>query len=215
MSAKNLHEAGALYGETNRTAGVPLSSPRAALSSGPKLAQGALVLDGSFRCGNAETLGGGAPEDASVEPSSATGILESLENDYLADVLWVKECFEDAWVHEAPVVLRFESNDLVATPQPDGRIGLWVGQLDTAAPILSCDGSTEEGRQRNEAACLAWLPYAGPCAPIGSKFSVMRVLHADAAGGTAIELAFEEGQAIVLSNTTGKLHVRFRPALHE
>lgn len=74
--------------------------------------------------------------------------------DYLADVLCVWDCYEQAWVEEAPVILRFENVD-VLIQRPDDISN------DTALSFLALGSEAEilESEKACEAyidACICW-----------------------------------------------------------
>lgn len=85
--------------------------------------------------------------------------------DYLADVLCVWDCYEQKWLEDAPVILRFENRDVVmAQSKLSGYIAQGFGDDETERLILT------ELNDSNNAyeTCFCWLSPQSASASIGS-----------------------------------------------
>ncbi len=95
--------------------------------------------------------------------------------DYLADVLMVWDCYEQAWVEEAPVILRFENVD-VLIQRPDDISN------DTALSFLAQGFEAEilESEKACEAyidACICWRRVEDISFLIGHKIKGIEVFQ--------------------------------------
>ena len=163
-----------LYGNTNNAVTIPdnipipqnlnnalnaLSCPEpilphkrtfiSALNSGPFYGNGHLILGNSFNRSADKTT------DVWNER-----IFKRLPGTYLVDIQRIWEGYDGRWVNEAPLLLRFETIDVVLAPHHDNEnINVWTGYLDTNAPVYEARNNSAENKQANENSCLHWLAY--------------------------------------------------------
>ncbi len=147
-------------------------------------------------------------------------VLSSFIGDYLVDAFGVWDCDGCGWVRDAPVVVRFEEADLVVA---QGRacagddvfvpgsafavLSAWRGSVDNEAPVVPRDSRAPERALPGDRPCLQWARIRG-CSPIvgdrlvgfeapGGRRDSSRPAD-PAAGGAAIRLLFDDGDALEL-----------------
>ncbi|OUO89615.1 hypothetical protein B5F40_10290 [Gordonibacter sp. An230] len=150
MAENGMHS---LYGSTNDSSSVPDASSH----PGPAFdAKGCLVLADSFK----------------VSPAD---VLANIETLHLADVLALWECHEGNWARDSPLLLRFEECDLAASTEPDGRLILWKGAVDTSLKVNAVASSSPEAEEQNDRLCLAWMTVSTLSEAIGQEASSIRL----------------------------------------
>ena len=78
-----------------------------------------------------------------------------LPGTYLVDIQRIWEGYDGRWVNEAPLLLRFETIDVVLAPHHDNEnINVWTGYLDTNAPVYEARNNSAENKQANEKASV-------------------------------------------------------------
>lgn len=95
--------------------------------------------------------------------------------DYLADVLMVWDCYEQAWVEEAPIILRFESVD-VLMQRPEGI----SNDTDLSFIALGSEAEILESEKACEAyidACICWRRAEGLSFLIGRKIKGIEIFR--------------------------------------
>lgn len=97
------------------------------------------------------------PEPYEADPLETMS--KRLRGSDLADALMGWECYSDAPLAGAPLVLRFEHCDLEVSAQGDA-LRLATGCVDTASA---------QALQVDEAACPAWVPHGGLAPALGQK----------------------------------------------
>ena len=132
MGGKNVLNAHAVFGDTNRADSVP---DCLAPDDGPVYLEGRLVLSLSFQGGSAD-----------VNTEDAGDLIERLR-------LW--DDLKDAWHGDDLEVLRFEMKDVVV------RLGvkpavLWQGAVDTHARVIPVPDFDEVGLKANQECDLCW-----------------------------------------------------------
>lgn len=159
-----------LYGTTSKASTIPDGfswqglPPNKPASAGPVFEEGCLVLSESFA----------APNDAT---DGLVQKLDGLRGSYLVDVQRIWEGYDGRWVQDAPLLLRFEHEDVVVCPQLNAPgITLWTGSLDTSRPIRAVSNATSEGKHINEWSCLQWLPYRRDNTLVGHQVTDLHVL---------------------------------------
>lgn len=84
--------------------------------------------------------------------------------DYLADVLMVWDCYEQCWVDDAPIILRFENADVaIAQTEESGNYG--VSHLETGGSKLLLDSISDKADP--EGTCLCWRRIRIEAFPLG------------------------------------------------
>lgn len=106
---------------------------------------------------NAHTLYGGTNEASCVPDASPIGNAFPV-GDYLADTLMLWECYENKPAEGAPLVLRFETCDLVIQPSRSNKLQFSLIAANAATPPPT-----------SEDACLAWMPAAAFAETLGQK----------------------------------------------
>lgn len=130
-------------------------------------------------------------------------VLKRLPGTYLVDIQRIWEGYDGRWVQNTPLLLRFETIDIVLTPSADGKsISVWTGYLDTNAPVYVQRNNSPEAIEANKYSCLNWLTYRRNTHSIGKKvvnaqmFSLVSCLNTpiDAAQESSVDLdkSFEE-----------------------
>mgnify|MGYP000843617067 FL=1 len=174
-----------LYGNTNDASTIPdyipsfLYPPKksskkhsftSALHSGPFYEDGHLILANSF---NTQ-----ASKDDKEHDIWNARVLKRLPGNYLVDVQRIWEGYDGRWLQNAPLLLRFETIDVVLSPESNGKgILVWTGYLDTNAPIFVMRNNSQVGRETNERSCLQWLPYRREAHLIGKQVCQAHLLR--------------------------------------
>lgn len=149
--------------------------------TGPFYSNDALILGNSFRKG---------------QPKALDGVVGQR----LADALAVWECFGGAWMRDAPLLLRFEDFDLVASRGEDGRLALWTGAVDTARRIDMVQRGSADACL-NDRLCPAWKYERSLSVGIGSQ-----VLQVAAATDELLVLDLESGRLVLECGPDGLRH---------
>lgn len=105
-----------------------------------------------------------------LRPMTAQEI-EKFE-DYLADVLMVWDCYEQCWIEDAPIVLRFENIDVLVPNDSCAELNASIFQC--------CDEGLNGviGAHAKEADdCLCWLHRKIGADGIGAKMNVRKALE--------------------------------------
>lgn len=117
--------------------------------SGPLYEDGHLILSESFRT---------AP-DRTTEVWNGR-VLSHLPETPLIDVQCIWEGYDGNWIEGSPLLLRFETIDVVLAPDPDGKnITVWTGFLNTEEAVYAHRSTTDAEKKENEISCLNWLPF--------------------------------------------------------
>ena len=132
MGGKNVLNAHAAFGDTNRADSVP---DRLAPDDGPVYLEGRLVLSLSFQ---------GGPVDVSTE--GAGDLIERLR-------IW--DDLAEAWRGDGLEVLRFEMKDVVVRLGAKPAV-LWQGAVDTHARVIAVPDLDPEGIRANLECDLCW-----------------------------------------------------------
>ena len=93
-------------------------------------------------------------------------LLEELDNDFLADVLRLWDCETQDWYGRYPMVLRFESNDVLLW-QDRAEINARTGAVDTSALDVLLPNALDPALTRNR--CLSWRFASDYANLIGEK----------------------------------------------
>lgn len=130
-------------------------------------------------------------------------VLKRLPGTYLVDIQRIWEGYDGRWVQNAPLLLRFETIDIVLTPSSDGKsIDVWTGYLDTNAPIYAQRNNSPEAIEANKYSCLNWLAYRRNTHSIGKKVVNAHMLslvsclnaHIDTAQESSVDLDKSSGE---------------------
>lgn len=168
-----------------------LACALAAKASGPRYEGGRLILSSSFAAPCAPQL------------SRITG-------SYLADVLWVWEGEDGQWEHKAPLILRFETCDVVVCAQAGKlTLALWTGRIDTSRRIDRQRNDTLAHREENDRSCLQWLSYQPLHTAIGHR--AVRAETWRQGARFAVDLDF--GWTLVMSAGKEGLAYEFIPSI--
>ena len=120
-------------------------------------------------------------------------IIKRLANTYLVDVQRIWEGYDGQWIQEGPLLLRFETIDIVLSPLPSSNeIVVWTGYLDTSLPVYAQRNSTQEGKEINEQTCLQWLTYRNNQHLIGKRVNNAHLFSLIQGSGLASENALAE-----------------------
>lgn len=98
--------------------------------------------------------------------------IDSFE-DYLADVLCVWDCYEQEWVNGSPLVLRFESADVVADLAMEDLY--WIdssNEVSVDALVVGYEQSDAEGP------CLTLVRFESAAHMVGEKWSAVHASRA-------------------------------------
>ena len=229
-----------LYGNTNRSSCVPDACEGACVPDAH--AAGARVPDacGAGACvpdarGAAERAHGARDADARALDSCASTALnvnphragQRIAGQYLADALIVWDCYADAPLARTPVLLRFESFDLVCRSASEGGLALACGAVDTAhAPagalfdeypeVAFAEAASANGRSdahtgavpadascadADAPACPAWVPAPALARLVGLQAEGV------AQEGGALRIRFDEC-TLVLGQAHGSIACR-------
>lgn len=179
MAANDAHT---LYGSTNETSSIPDAQPAA----GPTFDHAHnLVLSASFK----------APSP--TDPSTLAG-------QTLVDALVIWECYGNLPAAAAPILLRFDDADLVVSPHDSG-IALWIGSLDTSAPIVMFPDDTPSNKEENERTCLCWEKLPTFADALGHTVTAART------SPDALTIALET-TTLTIENRAGSLSPTLKPA---
>lgn len=77
--------------------------------------------------------------------------LSRFNDDYLVDVFRVWDCYEQEWVADSPILLRFEEDDALVFIRGEKIIETVFGPVDNAVAIVKGAETTSEDQ------CLCWL----------------------------------------------------------
>lgn len=88
-----------------------------------------------------------------------------LQEEYLADIFCVWDCYQNAPTSGLPVLLRFENKDLAVAVNSDGNLIFGVTAIDTSADPALLLGLPVYNQ------CLAWMPVPNLLWPIGQQVS--------------------------------------------
>lgn len=77
--------------------------------------------------------------------------LSCFNEDLLVDVFCVWDCFAQDWIADSPVLLRFETDDVLIHGNIGGNLTFEVGPIDTS------DFPAFRGFGDTEGSCLYWL----------------------------------------------------------
>ena len=86
-----------------------------------------------------------------IEAALAADELSCFNNDFLVDVFCVWDCYRQEWISDSPILLRFESDDVVVRRSDEGVLEFMQGPIDNTeviAPYVASDPSEQ---------CLCWL----------------------------------------------------------
>ena len=86
----------------------------------------------------------------------ALTVLELPEEDYLADVFRLWDCYTQEWIEPAAVLLRFESDDVLIWSDNEAR-QCKIGPVD--AYHITNEDLFRLGFNAEDNPCLAWLHY--------------------------------------------------------
>ena len=137
-----------------------------ALNSGPSYQDGYLILANSFN----------RPNDATSDAWNSR-IFKRLPGTYLVDIQRIWEGYDGRWMQDAPLLLRFETIDVVLAPHSNGSsLNVWTGFLDTNTPIFLQRNDFEAGKEANEQSCLQWLAYRRDANLIGKQVANIHLL---------------------------------------
>ncbi len=92
--------------------------------------------------------------------------------DYLADVLMVWDCYEQKWLENTPIILRFENSDLIVAPKADGIRTVSFVRSDTQTLLDAFTADSDNNRT-----CSCWLHWNQGSNYIGEEYSVRSLLE--------------------------------------
>ena len=81
----------------------------------------------------------------------ATDELRRFQNDFLVDMFRIWDCYAQGWIENSPILLRFESDDVVFRMNDNGPCEFKFGAVDTSTAIEPNDPTNPNGE------CLCWL----------------------------------------------------------
>lgn len=137
-----------------------------ALNSGPCYQDGHLILANSFN----------RPNDVTSDVWNGR-IFKRLPGTYLVDIQRIWEGYDGRWMQDAPLLLRFETIDVVLAPHSNGSsLNVWTGFLDTNSPIFLQRNDSEAGKEANEQSCLQWLAYRRNANLVGKQVANVHLL---------------------------------------
>lgn len=165
--------------------------------AGPYQENGALVLGESFLISDYRRM-------------------ETLNDNRIADFVAVWEGEAGQWDLTAPLVIRFETIDVVVRPRATGKdLTVWLGCVNTDMPINATRNNTLANRFANRYGCLQWLsrsslrPYIGAVVKRAWIETAGGAIGAQTACARALRfcLALEDGRILTLSNDRGALAI--------
>lgn len=77
--------------------------------------------------------------------------LSCLKGDFLVDVFRIWDCYRQDWVTDSPVLLRFESQDVIVSINDKGSLEMNVGPVNTLAALEPNDPMASDHE------CTCWL----------------------------------------------------------
>lgn len=111
-------------------------------------------------------------------PSKVVGdVAKNFADECIADIFCVWDCCEKRWVKDSPVLIRFETDDLLI----EGPAGLYEGAVDTTV-ICDVGGTPYRGNE-----CFCWLPTNHLSAYVGESFKEAELVSI--IGGFATQVA--------------------------
>lgn len=116
-------------------------------------------------------------ESFNSQPDRATNawnsrVIKRLSGTYLVDIQRIWEGYDGEWIQNGPLLLRFETIDVVLNPLPNSNeIIVWTGYLNTSLPVHVQRNNTRENKEENEQTCLQWLAYRNNSHLIGKQVS--------------------------------------------
>lgn len=87
-------------------------------------------------------------------------VAKNFADECIADIFCVWDCYEKKWVKGSPVLIRFESGDLLI----EGLSRLYEGAVDTSVACGAYSGASYDD------GCLCWLPTNHLSTYIGENF---------------------------------------------
>lgn len=133
----------------------------------------------------------------------------NLEGQYFVEGFMVWESFDNTWMCENPLVLRFEDFDLVVSRQDQNAgLNLWQGSLDTQACLNLAPSNSLANKLLNGDYCMRWLRYTPLGCFIGNRVVRANLQTAHTSG--CIEITFDNGSTIQIKNDSGLLTINTR-----
>lgn len=107
-------------------------------------------------------------------PDETLAVFEEFEQDYLADVFRIWDCYAQDWADPFVTLFRFESDDVLVWCD-NGRLHYRIGPIDTNTTARQIPVSFDI--ENADTSCLAWVSDPGFSDYLGQQSNAQNLLQ--------------------------------------